>query len=213
MELRIQARDYNFKGVLAFAEREKQRVDKATVKALSRFGAILRQDARKRIGTPVKKQKPVAEVWSYGKKHTIYSKPTPPRPPGKAPRARSYDEFNTLRNIRWIPYFRRSVIRVGVWETGVKYKGGLSGAEMHEFGLTFRTKVFYARTDLTLENTMSRKGQRRIKSQRLAIVESKKYGKPVTFKMPKRPIMRPPFDKHKNNMTQIWIDYYKAGGK
>jgi len=210
MELRIFAKDYNFKNVLKYAEREKQRVDSVTVKALSRFGAIVRQDARKAIGKPVAKQKPIGEVWSYGKKQTVWSKAMAPRPAGKPPRARTHGELNTLRNVRWIPFFRRAVVRIGVWETGVKYRGGLSGAELHEFGLTYRTKVFFRKADITKENVMSRQGKLRLKSQRVEITESRKYGKPITLKMPKRPIMRPPFDKHKNNMTQIWIDYYNA---
>ena len=209
-QLRIIAKDYNFKRVLSVARREKERVDRATVKAIDRFGAIVRQDARKAIGSPVRKTRPVGEVWFEGRNRTIWSKPTPPRAPGKPPRARTNDQFNSLKNIRYIPFYRRGFVRIGVWETGVSYRGGKSGAELHEFGMTYTTRVLYVPTELTMENTMSRKGKRRVKSQSVTLLEWAKYGKPMTFRMPKRPIMRPPFEKHKNRMTQIWIDYYKA---
>lgn len=204
-----------FKKLLADAQAEASRADKATVKALGRFGAIVRQDARKLIGSPVRAPK-FRQVYLDDEKRliTITTPAVAPRAPGKPPRARfGGNEFATLRNIRYLPDYNRNLVQIGFWETGVKYSGK-SGAELHEFGGRFNTRIFMMRTDATQQDIQTRRKNgmltRTRKSTRIVPVESRRYGRPVTFNMPKRPTMAPAFDKHKNNMTQIWIDYYNA---
>lgn len=204
-----------FKKLLADAQAESKRANQATIRALGRFGAIVRQDARKLIGPPVRPAK-FRQVYLDDEKRLInvVTPAVKPRAPGKPPRARfSGNEFATLRNIRYLPDYNRKLVQIGFWETGVKYSGK-SGAELHEFGGRFNTRVFMMRTDATQQDIQTRRKNgiltRTRKTTRIVPIESRRYGRPVTFNMPKRPTIAPAFDKHKNNMTQIWIDYYNA---
>ncbi len=204
-----------WKKTLADAKAEAKYASDATRKAIDRFGAIVRQDARKLIGSPVRSPK-FRTIYLDDEKRTI-KVATPavkPRPPGKPPRARfSGNEYATLRNIRYVPDYRKGVTQIGYWAVGVKY-GTLFGAELHEFGGRYQTRVFMMKTDATNEDIRTRRKNgilvRTRKSNSLVPVESRRYGRPVSFNMPKRPVMAPAFDKHKNRMTQIWIDYYNA---
>ena len=76
-----------FKKLLADAQAESKRANQATIRALGRFGAIVRQDARKLIGSPVRAPK-FRQVYLDDEKRviTITTPAVAPRAPGKPPR-------------------------------------------------------------------------------------------------------------------------------
>lgn len=204
-----------FKKLLADAQAESKRANQATIRALGRFGAIVRQDARKLIGAPTAPRK-FRKVWLTDEQRyaLVTARVSAPRPPGKPPRARRKgDNYATIRNIRYLPDYRKNIVQIGFWGINVKY-GSAEGAELHEFGGVFKTRIILVPGDVTQESLEVRKdGKRTVatrKYSKLNIIESRKKGRPVTFRMPKRPTIAPAFNKHKNNMTQIWIDYYNA---
>lgn len=224
MAVRAQLRG-NFKQIMKIRDREIQRADKATVKALDRFGAIIRQDARKSIGAPSNKWKTTTkEVWvpteifgqlvQVPQDIKVGTPPAKPRPAGKPPRSRTNHDFYSLRNIRYISDYSKATVRIGPWRTGRKGYGGKTIPELHEFGGTVTTKVAYI--PLNTVTSADLKKVRKNGKSRLEIVSSQrimiesKSGAPATFRMPARPFMRPSYLRHKKKATKIWCDYYKA---
>jgi hypothetical protein len=190
--------------------RDKQirRAEKATDKTLERFGAIIRQDARKLIGAPAKKKNFSIKVVD-GKEQMIVTPPSKPRPAGSPPKARTTVEGASLRTIIYNIDDSKKFVRIGPKRLPAKGYNGKLIPEIHEFGATITVKLLKIRGELTQQNVRKRKGQLTQVSSRLILVESKS-GKPTVVKMPKRPYMRPAFDRHKNKATKIWKEYYKA---
>lgn len=189
--------------------RDKQikRADRATEKTLERFGAIVRQDARKLIGSPVKPRKYKKEMVD-GKEQLIATPPTKPRPAGKPPRARS-DGTPSIRKIIYVKDLANQKVAIGPMAYSGKKYGGLSVPEIHEFGAVVTVRVVRVRTQITQANVKKRKGQLTQVSSNLTLLEYKR-GTPMVMKMPKRPFMRPAYDRHKSKATKIWKEYYKA---
>jgi hypothetical protein len=223
----------NFKRIMRMKEKEMKRVDKATARALERFGAIVRQDAKKLIGSYAKTKK---GEWKTvdGKRTFVVTPASKPRPPGSPPRNRTNNDFYTLRNIRYITDFRKRRVRIGPWKTGRAKYNGLTIPEIHEFGARVMVRVAFVESPVTfkdLKRTRAKidpitgkrlrgKDGRFITSskERLtisglrnrSIIETNRGGVAMLMQYPKRPFMRPAYLKHKNKCTQIWIDYYKA---
>jgi len=215
----------NFKQIMKIRDREIQRADKATVRALDRFGAIIRQDSRRAIGAPATKwrltKKEVfvpteifGQLVTIPKDITVATPPAKPRAAGSPPRARTDHDFRSLRNIRYISDYKKATVKIGPWRTGKKDYGGKTIPELQEFGGSINTKVAYIPLNTVTPKDLKkvrRNGQSRLEivsSQRI-MIESKD-GVPKTFQIPKRPFMRPSYLKHKKKATQIWADYYKA---
>lgn len=198
----------NFKKIMRLREQAIKRADKATVKALDRFGAVIRQDSRRLIGSYAKPRK---MEWKTvdGRKELIVTPPSKPRSPGQPPRSRTSHEYYSLRNIKFISDYGKARVRIGPWRTGGQKYGNKTVPDLQEFGGTITTRVLYQRASLTRENIKRKKGQLTQTSSRVVMHESKR-GQPATFKIPKRPFMRPAFRKHKSKATKIWADYYKA---
>jgi hypothetical protein len=215
----------NFKQIMKIREREIQRADKATVRALDRFGAIIRQDARKSIGAPSNKWKSTTkEVWvptelfgqliQVPQDLKVGTPPAKPRPGGKPPRSRTNHDFYSLRNIRYISDYSKATVKIGPWRTGAKGYGGQTIPELHEFGGSFTTKVAYIPLNTVTSADLKRvrkngKNRLEVASSQRILVESK-TGTPRTFRMPARPFMRPSYLRHKKQATKIWRDYYRA---
>lgn len=198
----------NFKKIMRLREQAIKRADRATVKALDRFGAVIRQDSKRLIG-PYAKTKKMQWKTVDGRKELIVTNPSKPRAPGQPPRSRTSHEFYSLRNIRYISDYKKARVRIGPWRTsGTKY-GTKTVPDLQEFGGTITTRIIFMKTALTRENVKRRKGQLTQVSSRVEIHESKR-GRPATIKIPKRPFMRPAFKKHKSKATKIWADYYKV---
>lgn len=208
-----------------------KRADKATVKALDRFGAIIRQDSKRAIGSYAKAKQSRWEVVD-GRKVQIVTPASKPRSPGKPPRSRTSHEFYSLRNIRYLSDYEKARVRIGPWDTGGPEYNGKTVPDLHEFGGTITTKIRLVPAQLTSADIKRQRvmidpttGKRmrgpdgrflrmtedRLTqiSSRVTMVESDK-GKPMTFRIPKRPFMRPSFQKHKRKATKIWRDYYRA---
>lgn len=198
----------NFKKIMRLREQAIKRADKATVKALDRFGAVIRQDSKRLIGSYAKARKTEWKVVD-GRRELIVTPPSKPRSPGQPPRSRTNHEFYSLRNIRYISDYRKARVKIGPWRTGNTKYGTKTVPDLHEFGGTITTRVRYMQDNLTRQNIKRRKGQLTRVSSRVTMIESKR-GTPATFKIPKRPFMRPAFKKHKSKATKIWADYYKA---
>lgn len=212
----------NFKQIMRMRDKAIQRADKATVKALDRFGAIVRQDAKKAIGSPARGPKfTTKEVWietelfpglsaEVPRDIRVMTPPPKPRPPGQPPKARINHEFASLRNIRFISNYAKGSVRIGFWDIGgIKYNGH-TVPDLHEFGLSYTARVLYMPVDTVTSADIKRvKGKNKVVSTQLRLVETSK-GKPMSFRMPKRPTMGPVFKKQKKKASKIWADYYKA---
>ncbi len=207
MPVKVKARA-NFKKLMRMREKAIQRADKATVKALDRFGAIIRQDSKRAIGSYAKPKK-IQWKTVDGKSIPVITPASKPRSPGQPPRSRTSHEFYSLRNIRYLSDYKNAKVRIGPWNTGGKKYGSKTVPDLHEFGGTITTRVVYAQASVTRQNLRKRRGQLTQVSSRVEIHETGK-GKPATFRIPKRPFMRPSFDKHKKKATKIWRDYYRA---
>lgn len=207
MSIRVRAKG-NFKKLMRMRDQALKRADKATVKALDRFGAVIRQDSKRAIGAKAKARR---MQWKMvdGQRQMIMTPPSKPRSPGQPPRARTDHEFYSLRNIRYLSDYKKARVRIGPWNTSGKKYGSKTVPDLQEFGGTITTRVIYYREALTRQNVRRRGGQLTQVSSRVVIGENDK-GKPATFKIPKRPFMRPSFQKHKRKATKIWADYYKA---
>lgn len=208
MSIRVRARRQNFKQLMKIRDREIKRANKATVRALDRFGAVIRQDARRSIGSYAKPKRVKWETVD-GRKVPIVTPASKPRSPGQPPRSRTGHEALSLRNIKYISDYQKARVQIGPWNTNGQRYGTKTVPDLQEFGGTITTRVVYLRGDLTKENIKRRKGQLTQTSSRVILHESKR-GQPATFKIPKRPFMRPAFQKHKSKATKIWADYYKA---
>lgn len=234
MSVKLRARGRNFKKLMKIRDQQVKRADKATVKAIDRFGAVIRQDSRRAIGSHAKPRK---SRWATvdGKKMMIVTPASKPRSPGQPPRSRTSHEFHSLRNIRYLSDYKKARVRIGPWDTGGRKYGNKTVPDLHEFGGTITTKVIMVPDSPTSANVkrqrvmidpatgkrmrgpdgrflkMSKEQLTQI-STRVSMVESD-TGKPVTFRIPKRPFMRPSFNKHKRKATQIWRDYYRAQRK
>jgi hypothetical protein len=143
-----------------------------------------------------------------GKPVAVYQKGRKPRPPGKPPMARYGDRDFGIRKIVYEVNLGKRDVKIGFAGWSRKL-GSKWGAELHEFGGTFTAKVRYIPALITLQNIKRRKGKTTIAHQDLALISSK-TGRPMNFKMPKRPTMAPALARHRNKMTKIWVDYYKA---
>lgn len=202
-----------------------KRADRATVMALDRFGAVIRQDSKRLIGAPSNK-------WRLTKKEvsvpteifgqtidvpqmiTVGTPPSKPRAPGQPPRARNGHDHYSLRNIRFISDYKKARVRIGPWRTSGKKYGTKTVPDLQEFGGVINTRVRFVPVQTVTSADLKRvrkNGRSRLEivSSRVIMVESK-LGQPATFKIPKRPFMRPAFRKHKSKATKIWADYYKA---
>lgn len=187
--------------------KQTKRAERATEKTLERFGAIVRQDARKLIGSPAKGAKFTKQIVD-GREVAILKPGPPPRPAGKPPRARG-DDTVSIRKIIYVKDMNKRKVSIGPMAYNSKKYGGLSVPEIHEFGATVIVKITRVRGTLTKDNLSKSKGQYTQKSSSLIIMESK-YGVPTPMKMPRRPYMRPAYDRHKSKATKIWKEYYKA---
>ena len=190
-----------------FRDKQIKRADRATEKTLERFGAIVRQDARKLIGSPVKPAKLKMEIVD-GKEQLIATPPVQARPAGKPPRARR-EGTPDIRKIIYVKDLPKRKVAIGPMAYSGKKYGGLSVPEIHEFGAVVTVKVLKVPTQLTRANVKKRKGQLTQVSSSVVLVESKR-GVPMVMKMPKRPFMRPAYDRHKSKATKIWKEYYRA---
>jgi hypothetical protein len=132
-----------------------------------------------------------------------------PRPAGKPPKARNASEAASIRAIIYDAKPEEGYVRIGPRRLNQKGYQGKLIPELHEFGGTVSTKVIAKPAEPTQQNLKKKKGQLTQVSTRVIYIESKR-GKPVTFKMPKRPYMKPAFDRHKKEATKIWKQYYKA---
>jgi hypothetical protein len=204
-----------FKTVIAEARKQIKAIDKISFKALDRFGAIIRQDARKAIGSPTKPQKRIRRVRVNGQQISVYTPEKMPRSPGKPPIARHQDRNMGVRKILYITDPRGKDVKIGFGDVDFKM-GTKWGAELHEFGGTFTARVKYVPKLVTAKQITKRKLKRggvrelnKMSHTQVGVVSSIS-GKPMNFKMPKRPTMAPALARHRNKMTKIWIDYYKA---
>ena len=197
-------------------------IDKITAKALERFGAIIRQDARKLIGNPIKRQRRTKRVRINGIQTSIFSPPKPPRSPGKSPMARDGDRNAGIRKILYIVDPKNRDVKIGFGDVGFRM-GTKWGAELHEFGGSFVARVREVPTLITAKmiqkKKMKRGGKRKVTVFRELAKDNRgmyyglvsdKSAQPRSFKMPKRPTMRTALNRHKKRMSQIWVDYYKA---
>ncbi len=208
MSIKVRARGRNFKKLMRIRDQQIKRADKATVKALERFGAVIRQDAKRAIGSYAKPKRIKWETVD-GRQVPIVTPASKPRSPGQPPRSRTGHEFYSLRNIRYLTDFEKARVRIGPWDTGGKEYNGKTVPDLQEFGGTITTRVVYAQASITRQNVRRRRGQLTQVSSRVVIHETDK-GQPATFRIPKRPFMRPVFRKHKSKATKIWRDYYRA---
>jgi hypothetical protein len=206
--LKLKAKTRGFQRIIQQANRRISAIQDIDRRALERFGAIIRQDARKLIGNPVKPQKQIRTEVIDGKPVTVYQKRRKPRPPGKPPMARYGDRDFGIRKIVYEVNLGKRDVKIGFAGWSRKL-GSKWGAELHEFGGTFTAKVRYIPALITLQNIKRRKGKTTIAHQDLALITSR-TGRPMNFKMPKRPTMAPALARHRNKMTKIWVDYYKA---
>jgi len=189
-------------------EKQVKRASKATAKTLERFGAIIRQDARKLIGSVARGPKFTEKIVD-GRPQMIVTPGPKPRPAGKPPKARNASEAASIRAIIYDAKPEEGYVRIGPRRLNQKGYQGKLIPELHEFGGTVSTKVIAKPAEPTQQNLKKKKGQLTQVSTRVIYIESKR-GKPVTFKMPKRPYMKPAFDRHKKEATKIWKQYYKA---
>lgn len=196
------------KQIAKIKDKQVARAKRATAKTLERFGAIIRQDARKLIGSVARGPKFTEKVVDGVKQQVVTPGPKP-RPAGKPPRARSEGEAASIRAIIYEAKPDDGYVRIGPRRLGQKGYQGKLIPELHEFGGTVTTKVIVKSAELTQQNLRKRKGQLTQVSSRVVWIESKR-GKPVTFKMPKRPFMKPAFERHKKKATKIWKQFYKA---
>lgn len=196
------------KQIARLKDKQVSRAKKATAKTLERFGAIIRQDARKLIG-PVARGPKFTEKVVDGRPTQVVTPAPPPRPAGKPPKARNASEAASIRAIIYDAKPDEGYVRIGPRRLSQKGYGGKLIPELHEFGGVVSTKVIIKSAEPTQQNLRKRKGQLTQVTSRVIYVESKR-GKPVIFKMPKRPFMRPAFDRHKKKATKIWKEYYKA---
>lgn len=208
MSIRVTAKGRNFKKLMRIRDQQIKRADRATVKALDRFGAIIRQDSKRAIGSYAKARKLQYKTVD-GRSTPVVTPPSKPRSPGQPPRSRTSHEFYSLRNIRFLSDYENARVRIGPWDTGGAEYNGKTVPDLHEFGGTITTRVVYMKSDLTRQNIRRRQGQLTQVSTNVVLYETKR-GQPATFKIPKRPFMRPSFQKHKRKATQIWRDYYRA---
>ena len=195
------------KQIAKLRDKQIKRADRATEKTLERFGAIVRQDARKLIGSPAKSVK-FKTMTVDGKQMRVATPGPKPRPAGKPPRARG-EEAVSIRKIIYVKDLGRRKVAIGPMAYNGKKYGGLSVPEIHEFGAVVTVKVLRIKTDITKDDIKKRKGQFTQVSSRMVLWESKR-GIPTVMKMPKRPYMKPAFDRHKTQATKIWKQYYKA---
>lgn len=207
MPVKVKARA-NFKQLMRMREQAIKRADNATVKALDRFGAVIRQDSKRAIGSYAKPKK-IQWKTVDGRNVPVVTPASKPRSPGQPPRSRTSHEFYSLRNIRYLSDYKKARVRIGPWNTGGKKYGSKTVPDLQEFGGIITTKVVRYAGSVTNQNLKKRKGQLTQVSTNVQVVESDK-GQPTTFKIPKRPFMRPSFQKHKSKATKIWADYYKA---
>ena len=231
MSIKLRARGRNFKKLMRIRDQQIKRADKATVKALDRFGAIIRQDSKRAIGSYAKTKKMGYETVD-GRRVFVVTPASKPRSPGQPPRSRTSHEFYSLRNIRYLSDYEKARVRIGPWNTGGEMYGTKTVPDLQEFGGTINTKVKFVPAALTRQDIKTQrvaidpatgkrmrgpdgrfirmtKEQKTQVSSRVTMIESKD-GRPMSIRIPKRPFMRPSFQKHKRKATQIWRDYYRA---
>ena len=206
--LKLKAKTRGFQRIIQQADRRISALKDIDKKALERFGAIIRQDARKLIGSPVKPQKQIRTEVIDGEQVAVYQQGRKPRPPGKSPMARYGDRDFGIRKIIYEVDLAKRDVKIGFGAWGKKI-GSKWGAELHEFGGTFTAKVRYIPKLITLQNIKRRRGQTTIANRDLGLITSK-TGRPMSFKMPKRPTMSTAQARHASKMTKIWVEYYKA---
>lgn len=203
----------NFKQAMKNRQKILAKVDKATAKALDKFGAQTRDDARRMIGNPAK-QKPIKSLgWvtlADGRKVERVSKTgwvrSPPRAPGKPAKSRTTHEFYSLRNIRFIADYEKKKVVVGPWFTGTnkgKY-GGKTVPELLEKGGTQKT---FARDQVGPAELKRRKNGWVQTGNRTRVVEAspKQPGAyPVNWQVRKRPFMQPAYKRQKKKAVEYF---------
>lgn len=204
----------NFKQIMRNRDKVLKRIDRASAKALDKFGSQTRKDARRAIGNPAKQKAWKSLGWvtlADGRKVERVSKTgwinSPARAPGKPPKSRTTHEFYSLRNIRFIADYDERRVVVGPWYTGTnkgKY-GGQTVPELLEKGGTQKT---FARDLVGPADLRKRKGQWVQVGNQTRVVEAnaKQPGaRPVTWRVRKRPYMQPAFKRQKKKA----VEYFK----
>lgn len=102
-------------------------IDKGTRKALAYFGAAVRKQGRREIGSP--------SIRKPGRK------PTPPRTPPGAPRARTSHPYASFRNIEFFYDDSHKSVIIGVVRVGSKTVGGKPLPGLHHWGGSARVRI------------------------------------------------------------------------
>lgn len=208
----------NFKQIMKNRDKILRTVDWRVAKALDKFGAQTRADARRAIGNPAKQKAKKSLGWvtlQDGRRAERVSKTGwisgKPRSPGKPPRARTSHDFYALRNIRYLPdYVERKVV-VGPWFTGTnrgKY-GGQTVPQLLEKGGTQKT---FAREIIEPGELSRRKGgwvQLRGKSQVIEASPKTKGAYPVTWHVKRRPYMLPAYTRQRKKALAYFKDIFR----
>ena len=162
-------------------------IDKGTKKALSLFGASVRKSARRSIGSP--------SVAKPGRR------PTPPRTPPAAPRARTKHPFATLRNIQFFYESTRKSVVIGPVKFGSTTEGGKTIPELLHYGgsATVRIRPYWVR------KSKGKRGGKR-KQQRVVVWVSDPRAKPRRVVYKARPFMTVAFDEKQRELRQIMKD-------
>ena len=230
LDIRIKPNKAKLREIERMRSKQIRRADSATTKTLDRFGAIIRQDARKLIGQPsrprkiTKKMVMVPVVSQSGRtylrrQNILVSTPPPkPRPPGKPPKDRGKSDYMSLRNIIYKTDRQRSRVRIGTVQSNGKTYNGKTVPDLHEFGATITVRIRRIPTITTMNDLKKRTNttSRGKKIQSLTKVRSGMDiiesigGTSTRVKIPKRPYMRPAFQRHKSKATKIWKEYYQA---
>ena len=177
--------NYNVNLKKSFFDRPKvmKRMDKKTAKVLFWFGGQVRQKTRSYIGKP--------NIAGSTNKRGNIVKARKPRPPGRPPVARTGAENVTLRNIQFKPFGgkRSDFGRVEIF--GIKFgrSAGKSAPDLHEAGGTAKAKAKAVTQRTKTGKPRKRKGQTQ---KQLVFSESFPLS---TFRVPKRPYLKPSFDK------------------
>lgn len=230
LDIRIKPSRAKLKDIEHMLAARIKQADSATAQTLDRFGAIIRQDARKLIGEPAKPRKitkkmvMVPVVSQSGRtylrrQNILVSTPPPkPRPPGKPPKDRGKSDYMSLRNIIYKTDRQRSRVRIGTVQSNGKTYNGKTVPDLHEFGATITVRIRQITTTTspselrkrTITTSRGKKIQSLVRTgPSMDIIESI-GGTATIIKIPKRPYMRPAFDRHKSKATKIWKEYWKA---
>lgn len=182
MQLKVQNKDFFFDRA-----RVMNAIDKGTRKALSLFGASVRKAARRDIGSP--------SVARPGRR------PTPPRTPPAAPRARTRHPFASLRNIQFYYEKTKKNVIIGPVRFGSTIEGGKTIPELLHYGgsATVRIRPWWVR------KTKGKRGaKRKITRVLMWVTDPRARPRRVVYKP--RPFMTRAFDKKRGELRQVMHD-------